>query len=577
MAYNLAATLSVNITQFSQGMQNAAGHLNQLSQSVNNVDSNTSGLSGTLKTLGGAIAGYFAVDKIKSFTTGMVEAAAEAQAMAAQFDQVFGADAGEARGVIENLGKDFGMVSNRIKPAMTQMTSMFKGLGLETGEAMDQAMSAVTLVADAAAFYDKSFEDANASLNSFIKGNYEGGESIGLFANETQLAAWASKNLSVDWKKLNEAGKQTARLQFAQSMQEAAGATGQAARESNSYSNQLGNLKQTWTDTMALLGEPLLEPAINGLKSLAERLREVDTGRIISGFQTFGSYMSETFMPVLNDFKSIGQSMWTGFTNIGGLDAMKLVLEGIKTGLSWIKDNSVVITAGVLGLVGALATFKTLTTISAAIGVFNTLLAAFRTGTLMATLAQYGLNTAMLANPIAWVAVAIGALIAIGVLLWKNWDTVKEKAQALWEVTKFVFGKIYEWGSQKIQPVVDFFKRLADKFNDFKSAITNFKMPEWVSSIGGKISGAVGKVRGFLDGSHSGGLSYVPKNNYVANLHRGEAVLTKSEADQWRNGRGGNTVQFGDIHINGGSTTAETVDELMREIARRVDATGGLM
>ncbi len=31
-------------------------------------------------------------------------------------------------------------------------------------------------------------------MTSFIKGNYEGGESIGLFANDTQMASYATKN-----------------------------------------------------------------------------------------------------------------------------------------------------------------------------------------------------------------------------------------------------------------------------------------------------------------------------------------------------------------------------------------------
>lgn len=40
------------------------------------------------------------------------------------------------------------------------------------------------------------------------------------------------------------------------------------------------------------------------------------------------------------------------------------------------------------------------------------------------------------------------------------------------------------------------------------------------------------------DGSHAGGLDYVPYNNYVAALHRGEMVLTADEADSYRRGKG---------------------------------------
>lgn len=54
------------------------------------------------------------------------------------------------------------------------------------------------------------------------------------------------------------------------------------------------------------------------------------------------------------------------------------------------------------------------------------------------------------------------------------------------------------------------------------------------------------------DGSHAGGLDYVPYNNYVANLHRGEMVLTADEATAYRKGEanmaGGMTIN---IDING--------------------------
>ena len=54
------------------------------------------------------------------------------------------------------------------------------------------------------------------------------------------------------------------------------------------------------------------------------------------------------------------------------------------------------------------------------------------------------------------------------------------------------------------------------------------------------------------DGSHAGGMDYVPYNNYIANLHRGEMVLTSEEATQYRKGNenaaGGMTFN---INING--------------------------
>lgn len=59
-----------------------------------------------------------------------------------------------------------------------------------------------------------------------------------------------------------------------------------------------------------------------------------------------------------------------------------------------------------------------------------------------ATAAQTGLNAAMSANPIGAVILLIEGAIAVGVLLYKNWDTVKTKAGEVWNSIKTAFGGI---------------------------------------------------------------------------------------------------------------------------------------
>lgn len=440
------------------------------------VEKDADKMGGAFKKLAKIIAGAFAVDKIKDFAVSGIEAAASAQALEAQFEQVFGDIGSQAQKTVNELGKNFGMLPNRIKPAMTSMTSMFKGLGLDTETAMKTAEQAVTLVADAAAFYDKSFEDANAALNSFIKGNYEGGESIGLFANETQLATWAAQNLGLEWKNLDEAGKQVARLEYAKAMQEAAGATGQAARESDSYENQLGNLKQAWTDMKATLMAPLLEPVIQGFKLLAEWIQKIDIKAIQNAFATVGGYLMDVFGPVLEDIKQAIGLVFQAFEDTGAAEVAKGVLEGFKTVLAWIKDNTEVVTATLMGLAGAFVAFKVITTINKAIGVFTTLMTALKAGTLSATLAQWGFNTALLANPITWVAVAIGALIAAIVLLWKNWDSVSQWLTQSWEWIK-------ETATVVFQGIADFFTGIWEGIKETAitvwTAITEFFSNTW--------------------------------------------------------------------------------------------------
>lgn len=254
----------------------------EINNTTGNAETASTKMGKAFKGIALAVAGAFAVDKIKDFGVSMIEASATAQAVQAQFTQVFGDIEKDAVGVITKMGESFGILPTRLKAPLAQMTSMFKGLGYDTEEAMAMAERGITLVADASAFYDKSFEDTNRSLNSFIKGNYEGGEAIGLFANETQMAKFASEELGLTWKTLDEAGKQLVRLTYAEKMQEMAGATGQAKRESDGLENVLGNLKQAWQDFMAVIGEPLLESVIPILQGLTSNL--VDVTEKIKGF-----------------------------------------------------------------------------------------------------------------------------------------------------------------------------------------------------------------------------------------------------------------------------------------------------
>lgn len=66
-----------------------------------------------------------------------------------------------------------------------------------------------------------------------------------------------------------------------------------------------------------------------------------------------------------------------------------------------------------------------------------------------------------------------------------------------------------------------------------------------------------------VDGSHAGGLSYVPFDGYIAELHKGERVLTAREAKAYKNGEkssGGGVTVIQNIY-----SQAKTAAELMRE------------
>lgn len=88
-----------------------------------------------------------------------------------------------------------------------------------------------------------------------------------------------------------------------------------------------------------------------------------------------------------------------------------------------------------------------------------------------------GVAFAFLTSPIGLVCVAIAAVIAIGVLLYKNWDTVKEKASQLGGWIVGVFNNLKEKASAAIQEFADkfpvAFAFLSSVFESWKQTITN--------------------------------------------------------------------------------------------------------
>ena len=82
-----------------------------------------------------------------------------------------------------------------------------------------------------------------------------------------------------------------------------------------------------------------------------------------------------------------------------------------------------------------------------------------------------------LTSPIGLVILAIAAVVAIGVLLYKNWDTVKEKASQLGEWIVGVFNNLKEKASAAIQAFADKFPAafafISAIFESWKQTISN--------------------------------------------------------------------------------------------------------
>jgi hypothetical protein len=77
-----------------------------------------------------------------------------------------------------------------------------------------------------------------------------------------------------------------------------------------------------------------------------------------------------------------------------------------------------------------------------------------------------------------------------------------------------------------------------------------------------------------FDGSHAMGLDYVPFDGYIAELHKGERILTAKEAKEY-----GKSVSFGNviIQVNGNNYDEERLaEEISYQLQNMVEKRGAV-
>ena len=210
--------------------------------------------------------------------TGLAETAAEAEALKSQFAQVFGDVEKNAQEKLNAISKDTGVAVNRMKASFTQIAAFSKTTGASSAEALNISERAIVAVADSAAFYDRSIEEVTSSMQSFLKGNYANDAALGLSCTETTRNTAANALFSKSFKDLSESQKQLTLLKMVEDANKTSGALGQAARESDTWGNRLGNLMQSIKKLKETAGRTILKPAIQGLKIATSFVNKLTRG-----------------------------------------------------------------------------------------------------------------------------------------------------------------------------------------------------------------------------------------------------------------------------------------------------------
>ena len=262
--FRIMGTIGVNGTsEANHAIDSTTGHAQNASNKI----------VGAFKKIGGAIVAYFAIDKIKDFGVTIVQTAADVQAETAQFEAAFKDLSGSATEMFNRVSEATGVFATRLQVTGTKAFAQLKGSGLDANDALKQTEVFLNLATDAAAYYDISLEDAEARIRSFMRGNVEAGDAIGLFTSESQRNSYALEMYGKKWIDLAESQKQMLMLNVAKDIYDQAGATGQAARESDGLANVTGNLKEVWRQFLGVIGQPVLEAVIPIMETLTEKVK----------------------------------------------------------------------------------------------------------------------------------------------------------------------------------------------------------------------------------------------------------------------------------------------------------------
>lgn len=351
-----------------------------------------------------------------------------------------------------------------------------------TGVSMEDLMASAQKNATAMKSLGFSYGDTVSLLGSLNKAGLEGEKVIKGFEKSLVASARAGKNPQEELAKVTEGMQKL----VAQGKDAEAAALGRDLFGTKNVVEVIGAMK---------------EGSLN-LKEISEQMGATDDTIIGLGQDTADA--AETFQLLKNKMLiALKPLSETVFSAIG--DTLNDLMPVVEKASAWAEKNTGtlkvlaitagVVAAGILGITGAMLTYK---------GIMATVAGA----TKIWTAATMAFNAVMALNPVGIVILSIAALIAIGVALYKNWDTISAKASELWtgisegftgiweSITGF-FSGIGEWLGSFLSDawakITGFFAMIGEFYITVYSTIFNTVMSV-LTSIGSSIMGVFNTV-----------------------------------------------------------------------------------
>ncbi|MFA2569610.1 hypothetical protein ABR775_07040 [Bacillus cereus] len=256
-----------------------------------------------------------------------------------------------------------------------------------------------------------------------------------------------------------------------------------------------GNILKGFSDIMIAF-TPLGMDLGNGMVDLTQKFANWAAGlQSSTAFQDFVNFV-KTSTPVIMDF--IGNLVLTLWDIIQALAPVSIqVVQLANDFMTWARESGALDAA--LGLVSDAIQFV-VDNANWLIPLVAALWAGFKTFSILISVATWiddtgkainkvieigklfgswildaikllgRLSMTLLASPWFWVVAAIAAVIAIGVLLYQNWDEVKKYAQELWDKVKDAWNgmtkAVGDAYNDMVQSVKDWWNETKQKWND---------------------------------------------------------------------------------------------------------------
>lgn len=244
------------------------------------LSSTEKSFSTTFKKIGKLVGGALAIGAITKFTKSCIDLGSDLAEVQNVVDVVFPNINSQVNNFAKNAIDQFGLSELATKKYMGTFGAMSKSFGFSEQAAFEMSKTVTGLVGDVSSFYNISQDLAYTKLKSVWTGETETLKDLGIVMTQTALNEYALRNgFSKTIDKMTEAEKVSLRYSFVQS--QLASATGDFARTSDGWANQIRVLSLRFDQLKASLGQGfinLFTPIVKCLNIVISKLQVVADG-----------------------------------------------------------------------------------------------------------------------------------------------------------------------------------------------------------------------------------------------------------------------------------------------------------